>query len=309
MGDAPGGHTTSEVDVLSMLARYERLLRENEASPDALSAHRGLAELLVEREPWRASVHAREVLRRCPDDDGAWAILALSQALLGNYKFAVKSYSEALHRSPNNPWYAHNLGHVLDVILSEPEAALPWLEKAHASLPMDRSVKASLAHALGRLGRLDEARKLLPAFEAASSEERALSRWLDEKTGDYFVARALKGPPPKLVPMPETQRETLSAILDAGLRSLPLSPAHGVIAKELLCEPVVLELSSEGETPLVAAVVYAVAYVNGMPLSLSEIAASFRASQHSVRSRFEVLRGSLGFEPNDPRFVATADRV
>src|SRR3954464_461822 len=88
-------------DVLPLLARLARA-----AAPESdtwIYAHRHLAELGVEHAPWRAALFARRVLARCPEDDGAWAVLGLSQSLLGNYRYAARSYERALLLVPENP--------------------------------------------------------------------------------------------------------------------------------------------------------------------------------------------------------------
>jgi Flp pilus assembly protein TadD len=100
-------------DVLPMLHRLARTAKSG--SEESIFAHRNLAELLVERDPWRAALHARKVLAHSEEDDRGWAMLGLCQTLLGNYRYAVTSYHRALARAPKNPWYAHNLGHLLDV--------------------------------------------------------------------------------------------------------------------------------------------------------------------------------------------------
>src|ERR1700759_4794429 len=77
-------------DVLPMLHRLTRLAHDgSDASP---FANLPLAELLVERDPWRAALCARRVLAHRPEDDRGWATLALCQTFLGNYKFAVTAY-------------------------------------------------------------------------------------------------------------------------------------------------------------------------------------------------------------------------
>src|SRR5439155_15228036 len=112
-------------ELLPLLAR---LARAAPPKSDAwIFAHRHLAELGVEHDPWRAALFARRVLSLRPDDDGAWAVLRLAQSLLGNYRYAAHSYERALSISPKNPWYAHNLGHLYDVALNRPFDALPLL--------------------------------------------------------------------------------------------------------------------------------------------------------------------------------------
>jgi tetratricopeptide (TPR) repeat protein len=167
-------------DVLPMLHRLARLAHDG--SDDSLFATLHLAELLVERDPWRAALFARRVLGHRPEDDRGWATLALCQTLLGNYKFAVSAYHHALTSAPKNPWYAHNLGHLLDVALGRAADAIGWLKRAYQSAPDSGEVAASYAHALARVGRLPEARKVLTrAMKRGSSRElAALLRWLEQ---------------------------------------------------------------------------------------------------------------------------------
>ncbi len=167
-------------DVLPMLHRLARL--SHDGSDDNLFANLHLAELLVERDPWRAALFARRVLAQRPEDDRGWATLALCQTLLGHYKFAVSAYHHALTSAPKNPWYAHNLGHLLDVALGRAPEAIGWLKRAYQSAPDSGEVAASYAHALARVGRLAEARKVLTrAMKRGSSREHAaLLRWLEQ---------------------------------------------------------------------------------------------------------------------------------
>jgi tetratricopeptide (TPR) repeat protein len=167
-------------DVLPMLHRLARLAAGG--SDEGLFAHQHLAELLVERDPWRAALYARRVLAHRPDDDRGWATLALCQTLLGNYKFAVSAYHHALTSAPKNPWYAHNLGHLLDVALGRAEEAVGWLRRAYQSAAYSGEVAASYAHALARVGRITEARKILTRAmkRTASREHAALLKWLEQ---------------------------------------------------------------------------------------------------------------------------------
>ncbi len=166
-------------DVLPMLHRLARLARDG--SEESLFANLHLAELLVERNPWRAALCARRLLEHRPDDDRGWATLALCQTLLGNYKSAVNAYRRALASSPQNPWYAHNLGHLLDVALGRGKDAVDWLRRAYQSASHSGEVAASYAHALARVGRIAEARRVLArAMKHGSSREHsALLHWLE----------------------------------------------------------------------------------------------------------------------------------
>jgi len=167
-------------DILPLLHRLARMATDG--SDESLFANSRLAELLVERHPWRAALCARRVLAHHPDDDRSWATFALCQTLLGNYKVAVAAYRRAVAAAPTNPWYAHNLGHLLDVALGRAAEAEVWLKRAHRGASESAEVCASYAHALARIGRIADARKVLTRAKkrTASREHAALLRWIDD---------------------------------------------------------------------------------------------------------------------------------
>jgi Flp pilus assembly protein TadD len=124
-------------------------------------AQRLLAEGLATEDPWQGSLLARRAVAVDESDPRAWAVLGLCQSLLGHHRFAIRAYRRALELSPANPHYAHNLGHLYDVAMDQPERALPLLERAFAQLPHQREVAASYAHALWRMGAVDRARQVM----------------------------------------------------------------------------------------------------------------------------------------------------
>src|SRR5690349_193637 len=87
-------------DVLPRLARLARLAPRS--SDDAVFANQKLGELLVERDPWRAALYVRRALAHRDSDDRAWAILALCQTLLGNFRCAASAYKKAIACAPSN---------------------------------------------------------------------------------------------------------------------------------------------------------------------------------------------------------------
>jgi Flp pilus assembly protein TadD len=143
-------------------------------------AHRELARHAVERQPWQASVLARRVLDADPEDHLAWGLLALAQSLLGNHEYAIAAYRRALKLAPDNPWYLHNLGHLYDAVLDRPQEGVALLRRAVRRLPENSHIVASLAHALARCGRPDEARELMRSIvrRPAIFEHHALYSWL-----------------------------------------------------------------------------------------------------------------------------------
>src|SRR5262245_18824008 len=158
-------------DLVPMLEKIVK--RAPRGSDASLFAQRELAEQLVERHTWRAARLAREVTLHV-DDDRAWALLALSHTLLGNYRSARKAYLRALGLHPGCPWYSHNLGHLLDVGLGRPREALAHLRRAHRALGSEPEVAASYALALARVGRRAEARRLLSEALDESEEQAEL---------------------------------------------------------------------------------------------------------------------------------------
>jgi Flp pilus assembly protein TadD len=151
-------------------------------SESAAFAHRHLAELLIEEHPWRAALHLRHVAQLANDDDVVHALMGLCQALLGNFHSAVAAYRRALSIAPRNPWYHHNLGHLLDVALGDPRGAVEHLRSAHRMEPLEHEITASLAHCLARVGEIEEARVLADeAVRAAprNKDHRALLAWVE----------------------------------------------------------------------------------------------------------------------------------
>ena len=152
----------AEERVLPLAAQLARLAPDG--SDAWLYAVRYLAEAAVHTDPWRGALIARRIVQARPDDDGGWAVLALAQSLLGNHRFAVRAYRKALRIAPDNPWYAHNLGHLYDVALGRPGDAIELLGRAYSQLRARQSmneVAASYAHALLRVGDAPSARRVM----------------------------------------------------------------------------------------------------------------------------------------------------
>lgn len=293
-------------DVLPRLARLARMAPA--ASDDAVFAHRQLAELLAERHPWRAALHARHALGHRDDDDRAWAVLAFCQTLLGNFRCAVTAYKKALACSPGNPWYAHNLGHLLDVAIGQPVRAVAFLRAAHAGKPDSSEMAASFAHALARSGRTEEARRVLSAGLARhpSRELSALMRWLDQGAPALRTTGLRSSRPPG----PRRRSPRLVRVLSQGLESLPLDSRQRTRALALARDAAAAfqpppRASAEELACLAAAVAYAIVYVDHVPLSQAEVAAPFRVAVARLRGRFAELRAKLDLMPGDTRYATT----
>jgi tetratricopeptide (TPR) repeat protein len=324
-------------DVLPLLHRLARLAEDG--SEERLFANLHLAELLVERDPWRAALYARRVLARRPDDDRGWATLALCQTLLGNYRFAVTAYHHAIAAAPKNPWYAHNLGHLLDVALDRADEAIGWLKRAYQSAAYSGEVAASYAHALARVGRIADARRVLTrAMKRASSREHtALLRWLEQGAPadkDHPLPRpapihamtardreeeergpkGARGEPSSRRQVASPPLAELDAVLSRGLASLPLDARQRARARALARDAMSYFLRPAGARgaaavhAVAAAVAYAIVYVDHVPLTQAEVASCFRVSVASLRGRFGELRAHLDLAPGDARYATVRRR-
>lgn len=200
-----------------------------EGSAASLYAHRHLAEYRVEEHPWRALLSLRKVVAAQPDDDVVHALMGLAQALLSNFRAAVEAYRRALAIAPRNPWYHHNLGHLLDVALERPEQALRHLEIAHkATAPNDPEIAASLAHCLARLGKLDAARALAAGAATAAprnADHKRLLEWIDRGA----PAETKIAPAPARAPTSSNAVSSAPTQTGSGQTSSPNGPTLAVV--------------------------------------------------------------------------------
>ena len=170
---------TELVPMLNKLLRHA----EPESRP-ALFAKRKLAELIVQQQPWKSAILARQLLKAerasGEPDERTWALLGLAQTLLGNYRAAATAYRQAMLIAPHFPRCAHNLGHLLDVALNRPGDGLKYLEQAYAAFPNEPEIGSSYAHALVRAGEHGQAKAILSSALDGDTPaaERLLAEWL-----------------------------------------------------------------------------------------------------------------------------------
>ncbi len=224
-------------------------------------ALRHLAELQLEAHPWRASLHLRELRLAGWETSETAAIFGLAQAMLGNFDAASQAYRRAVHQEPKNPWYRHNLGHILDEALGLPAQAWPHLKAAADLLPDEPEVQDSLEHCTKRLERRNErikraiSRQKRDVASSLRGEFRAGSslggdaECTEEKPRALMLVDATAPPPPRLtsnllgprveafVPQPPKARKVGSqGVRSAEVQLRELLPSAGQRrAVRLLC--------------------------------------------------------------------------
>jgi tetratricopeptide (TPR) repeat protein len=277
--------------------------KADEGSDEALYAHRHLAELYLESNPWKSALHLRTLLTYCEDDDVLHALVGLCHALLGNYRVAVRAYKRAANLAPNTPWYHHNLGHLMDVALSDAAGAEPHLRRAFELEPDHDEIVGSLAHCVARLGDLEEARRLAELARMAAPcnpDHVALLKWIDEGAKDSTGASSR---PMRRFP----KGDQVVAMLDSKMKDAGFSLAQVDRAKQLwadMQEHCAMRVTKP--EVLAAALEYAIAVVDQRPdLTQAEIARRYGVAPTSVSARFAQIRNALALRPGDPRYAAS----
>lgn len=273
----------------------------DEGSDASLFAHRHLAELHLEDNPWKAALHLRRVLRHCGDDDILHALMGLCHALLGNYRVAVRSYREASSIAPLTPWYHHNLGHLMDVALDDPSGAEPHLRRAYELEPEHDEIIGSLAHCVARLGDLDEALKLAELAQEkgpCNPDHRALLHWIDNGATDTAAASTTVRRPPtdRVAETVELKMGEAGYSRDEIARATQLWSDMQAHCALRVTKPEVLA----------AALEYAIAVVEQRPgCTQAEVARRYGVAPTSVSARFAQIRNALALRPGDPRYAAS----
>ena len=272
-----------------------------DGSDAALFAHRHLAELHLEDNPWKSALHLRRVLAHSDDDDVLHALMGLCHALLGNYRVAVRSYREASQLAPQTPWYHHNLGHLMDVALDDAPGAERHLRRAFELEPDHDEIIGSLAHCVARLGDLQEAQRLAElAHEKGpcNPDHRALLAWIRDGATDAPAAPTnLRRPPAD--PVAETVQRKMG---EAGFSRTEIERATQLWSDmQAHCE-----LRVTKPEVLAAALEYAIAVVERRPgCTQAEVARRYGVAATSVSARFAQIRNALALRPGDPRYAAS----
>jgi tetratricopeptide (TPR) repeat protein len=272
-----------------------------EGSDASIFAHRHLAELHLESNPWKAALHLRRVLGHCGEDDILHALMGLCHALLGNYRVAVRSYREASTLAPQTPWYHHNLGHLMDVALDDPVGAERHLRRAYDLEPEHDEIIGSLAHCVARLGDLDQAQKLAALAQEkgpCNPDHRTLVEWIEGGATDMPAAAATVRRPPG-----DRVVETVQLKMgEAGFSRAEIERATQLWSDmQAHCE-----LRVTKPEVLAAALEYAIAVVEQRPgCTQAEVARRYGVAPTSVSARFAQIRNALALRPGDPRYAAS----
>ena len=289
-----------------LLERLAQLASED--SEHALFAHRHLAELRLERHPWRAALHLRKVIAASPDDDVPHALMGLCQALLGNYRAAIAAYRRALHQAPQTPWYHHNLGHLLDVAIDQPEAALHHLELAHQLEPDHDEIAASYAHCLARIGQLDGALTLARiAFQLAprNRDHARLVSWIESGAppGEKTVPTGAGEPRSRRRDVPKL--EAVVEALERGMRDSGYSADQVDHARHLWSDYTAgRRVHVRKPEVYAAALEYAMALIlRRRGVTQATLARRYGIAPGTLSSRYRAIRDALALEPGDPRYA------
>lgn len=296
-------------ELLSLLDRL--VTAAPDGSEHSLFAHRQLAELRLEDHPWRAALHLRRLIAAGAADDGVFALLGLCHALLGNLRLSIASYRDALALAPRNPWYHHNVGHLLDVGLDQPRRALDHLRMAARLEPEEDEVTASLAHCLARVGEMAEARALASqALEMAPRNEdhQLLLEWIERgaPAGERAVRRR-----PGEVAVAQEITATRGAESQAVEDSLVLHMGQAGFSDDQVQRARTMwndfcsgrELRMQKAEALAGAIELAFGWVHGLPqVTQSDVARRYGVTKSSLAQRYREIRKALQLTPGDPRY-------
>lgn len=293
----------------------EAIVRQaDDSDRDALFAHRQLAELRLEESPWRAALHLRRLIQADAADDGVFALMGLCQAMLGNFRSAISAYHRAIEQAPRNPWYHHNLGHLLDVGLGNSSSALRHLRLAHELEAREDEITASLAHCLARLGQLAEARTLAAeAVRAAPNnrDHRALLEWVERGAPGVRANRKAGAPGRARVQVPvlteraET-RDPVAKLLAVCMPEAGFSAAHVHRAQALWLDFSSRRIQRAAKPAVYAAAIeYAIAMVHEVRgVTQAALGRRYGVAPASISSRYAEIRSTLALVPGDPRYSA-----
>jgi arylsulfatase A-like enzyme/Tfp pilus assembly protein PilF len=161
----------------SGLENYDKALpwlrKAVELTPESGRAHFELGMALAETEDWAGAASQMEAaLVHIPDSDEMYFDLATAYEHLGRVPDAIKSYQTALQLNPNQ--YRANLmfGRLLGM-RDDPQAALPYSQKAVQLQPQSPDAHKFLANVYTELGQEENARRERAEAQRLSVPDKA----------------------------------------------------------------------------------------------------------------------------------------
>jgi arylsulfatase A-like enzyme/Tfp pilus assembly protein PilF len=161
----------------SGLENYDKALpwlrKAVELTPESGRAHFELGMALAETEDWAGAASQMEAaLVHIPDSDEMYFDLATAYEHLGRVPDAIKSYQTALQLNPNQ--YRANLmfGRLLGM-REDPQAALPYSQKAVQLQPQSPEAHKFLANVYTELGQEENARRERAEAQRLSVPDKA----------------------------------------------------------------------------------------------------------------------------------------
>ena len=161
----------------SGLENYDKALpwlrKAVELTPESGRAHFELGMALAETEDWAGAASQMEAaLVHIPDSDEMYFDLATAYEHLARVPDAIKSYQTALQLNPNQ--YRANLmfGRLLGM-RDDPQAALPYSQKAVQLQPQSPDAHKFLANVYTELGQEENARRERAEAQRLSVPDKA----------------------------------------------------------------------------------------------------------------------------------------
>jgi hypothetical protein len=208
--------------------------------------------------------------------------------MLGNYVYARTAYARARTFAPENPWYAHNLGHLLDIALGKPEEACAHLKYALDCLPRNADLALSYAHALACAGDVETAHAVLGPHGSLGHNVVPMHAWFGNGTDD--ADRSARPLQPKA--KPRAVRKTVR-VVEQGLRNLPLSASDRDRVR-MIFRGSRAHVKGTSTSVLAASAVWRFVNHTDFPLSIADVAATFRVPVRSVRDTANALNVFFG---------------
>ncbi len=256
-------------------------------SDSQVDAAAGLAELLADSDPWRASRYAKESLAH-RDDANLWAVLGWCQDKLGNLAYAARAYSRAAELAPANPFHLHNEAS-LRRKSGDKATALTLSARAHSLVPRNITVAKAYAKALLEAGNEVQAVKVLGACAG--------------------VARQAAARTPETEAEKNKLKQHVYNALVAHLSPLPLQDAVREGVFKLAAEAFVHVPPANTEQDaraFAAAVAWLLAEASGSPLRAREVTACFRVPAASAKAHCVSVQQALAVCPGDARYLPRA---